>query len=285
MSDKSLDDLFKQAADIAGRLPENLQEAAFNRALDHLLGESGGGRRSPGLERETAPTRVRSSEAAAVRSLLEKIDRTRYPDVGATTRVADRALKVLQLANDDHNLDGLSAQEISEVLTKKFRLPVRPNAVNMALERETGTVDVRQKAGAKVFHLMAPGEAYLKRLRDGEVSGERRSRATQPNKKQTQTRSLDATATHVPTPKEESAKKAPRASGSRPGPKKAVQQLISEGFFDAARTIADIQERLKHKRGHTYTLQDLSPTLVRLLRDGSLSRERNTSGQYEYTKN
>jgi hypothetical protein len=46
--------------------------------------------------------------------------------------------------------------------------------------------------------------------------------------------------------------------------------------------MGDAQEQLRHKRGVRYTLQDLSPAFVRLLRDGRLDRDRNASGQYEY---
>ena len=35
-----LKEIFKQAADIAQQVPENMQEAAFNRALNVLLGET-----------------------------------------------------------------------------------------------------------------------------------------------------------------------------------------------------------------------------------------------------
>ena len=61
-----------------------------------------------------------------------------------------------------------------------------------------------------------------------------------------------------------------------------LEELIDEGFFNEPRTMAETQERLRHKKGIRYTLQDLSPTFVRLLREGRLDRDRNASGQYEY---
>jgi hypothetical protein len=59
-------------------------------------------------------------------------------------------------------------------------------------------------------------------------------------------------------------------------------ELIDEGFFSQARTINEAQEQLRHKRGVRFSLQELSPAFVRLLREGRLDRERNDSGQYEY---
>lgn len=72
-----------------------------------------------------------------------------------------------------------------------------------------------------------------------------------------------------------------RARG-RPGPKAAIGQLLESGYLRSARTISQIQEELQHRRGHRYAVQELSPALVRSVRDGSLTRERNESGQYEY---
>jgi len=71
-------------------------------------------------------------------------------------------------------------------------------------------------------------------------------------------------------------------AGRRRGPKTVVGELIDEGFFKEPRTIGEAQEQLRHKKGVRYTLQDLSPAFVRLLREGRLDRDRNASGQYEY---
>ena len=75
----------------------------------------------------------------------------------------------------------------------------------------------------------------------------------------------------------------PRAASGRPGPKAAVAQLISAGYFRTPRLISTVQEELRHNRGHKYTVQELSPALVRSLREGRLRRERNKHGQYEYS--
>lgn len=54
MNDDGLEAAFKRAAEIAKAVPERFQEAAFNRALDSLLGDA------PPVDRhESAPTKKR----------------------------------------------------------------------------------------------------------------------------------------------------------------------------------------------------------------------------------
>ena len=169
---KDLEKAFLEAAEIAKKLPKNLQEAGFNKAVEQLLGKE---RPASDMRRSHGAGRAKTGDDADVRDiskLVEAIDRTAYPDVGATARVGDRALKVLQLAHQDYNVDELTAGEIATILSRKFRLPTKANSVLKSLDRETVTVDVRSGAGAsRVFHIMAPGEAYLAKLRAGEDVG------------------------------------------------------------------------------------------------------------------
>lgn len=280
MANREIAQAFVAAADIAKKVPKHLQEAAFNRALDHLLAP-----RAPAPDSRQARVSRKSTEVVSVaashaRDLLSQIDRTRYPDVGTTARIADRALKVLQLADADLGVDGLSAAEIADILTKKFRLPVRANSIIKALERENETVDIRHSGErGRTFHLMAPGEDYLARLRAGEAPARGRQRGTPVKHSGAARKSTGKREKAAPR----SVRPAPKRTSGRPGPKAAVGQLISSGFFKTARTISEIQGELKHKRGHSYTLQELAPALVRSLRDQTLLRERNSSGQYEYT--
>lgn len=285
MADHDLEKAFLEAAEIAKKLPKNLQEAGFNRAVEQLLGKA-----SPasGRPRSRGLSRGRTGETAGARDvsgLVEAIDRTAYPDVGATRRVGDRALKVLQLADQDHGVDGLTAGEIATILSRKFRLPTKANSVLKALDRETETVDVRSGAGtSRVFHIMAPGEAYLAKLRAGEDVGRGRAAAGATRKK-TGSRK-EKTPAKKAVPKKKAGRKnvtAKKAAG-RPGPKAAIGQLLGAGFLRSGRTISEIQEELQHRRGHRYSVQELAPALVRSIRDASLARERNSEGQYEYSQ-
>lgn len=279
-----LDKIFAKAAEIAQKLPDNLQEAAFNRALDELLGESQSGRRAAKARSASKGKKSANEKGPAADELgdiIGLIDRTKYPDIGDTGRTADRALKVLQLANDDLGIDGLSASQIAEILTKKFRLPVKSNAVQMALQRESQTVDVGAGPGGKnLFHIMAPGDEYLANLRAGDVTPTTRKAKKAAKKK---TKKKTSVRKKISGKKKSSKKSAKRKSSSL-GPKAAIGKLIEAGYFGQARQISEIQEELKHTRGHTFSVQELSPALIRCVRDESLSRVRNESGHYEYAK-
>jgi hypothetical protein len=285
MTKNDLEKAFLEAAEIAKKLPKNLQEAGFNRALEQLLGKrsssDGEGWRTEAPNRLGAQGQNTNKGERNAAKLIDAIDRTSYPDIGATKRVADRALKVLQLAHQDYGVDGLTAAEIATILSRKFRLPVKTNSVNKALERETDTVDIRSDPGSsRVFHIMAPGDVYLHNLRSGKEGTLTQTFSAKEAKK--------ASARKSPTTRESTETKKPtngvtrKKTSSRPGPKAAVIQLIELGFFRAARTVSDIQQEMKHKRGHHYSLQELAPALVRSIRDGSLTRERNDTGHYEY---
>lgn len=289
MAEKDLEKAFLEAAEIAKKLPKNLQEAGFTRAVEELLRKSpsagaGGGRsdRTSRRRRNTATDRGSSDTEA----LMNAIDRTAYPDMDATERVADRALKVLHLVYHDHGTDGLTAAKIAAILSTKFRLPATASAVKMALVREKSTVDIRAGSDrSRVFHIMAPGEAYLEKLRSGEESGPplnpKKNRARKKAIAHSANTKRKAASTIV-TVKKATSKKA----RGRPGPKAVVSQLLESGFFRTTRTISDVQKELKHRRGHSYTVQELSPALVRSIRDKdvSLKRERNDAGQYEYSQ-
>lgn len=283
---KDLEKAFLEAAEIAKKLPKNLQEAGFNKAVEQLLGKE-----QPAYDTRQSKRAVRAKteKGADVRDnskVLEAIDRTAYPDIGATARVGDRALKVLQLAHQDHDVDGLTAGEIATILSRKFRLPTKANSVLKALDRETDTVDVRSGAGAsKVFHIMAPGEAYLAKLGAGKDVGRgQQGGSRKPTKKASKRENTGAKQTVAPSKTTVNKKKTGKKLSGRPGPKAAIGQLLSAGFFRSARTISEIQEELQHRRGHGYSVQELSPALVRSVRDQSLSRERNSEGQYEYSQ-
>jgi hypothetical protein len=285
MPSQDLEDWFSRAAAIAGKVPKNLQEAAFNRALDHLMKPGG----SPNSVTPTGRSgRSKPTGAESVSNVLPNIDRTRLPDIAATSRLADRALKVLQLALHEYNHDGLTAGEISEILTKTFRLPAKVNAVGMALARETTTLDLRREGSRSVFHIMQPGEDYLSSLRSGSPpkhpTGRRtgnpeRGKVKQPDR----VASVAKGKVTADAPKQAS-KERRKGNGltGRPGPKAAIERLIGRGYFGSARTISDVRSELKHALGFDFRIQELAISLVRLLRGGQLKRDRNANEQYEY---
>ena len=68
----------------------------------------------------------------------------------------------------------------------------------------------------------------------------------------------------------------------RPGPTTLVKDLVTAGFFNTPKIINDIQSEIENSQGYRYKSTDLSPVLVRLLRDKIIVREKNAEGQYEY---
>ena len=108
-----LKELFKQAAEIAKQVPESMQEAAFNRAVD-LLTEG-----IPASDKTTTPKKATMRRASQktgdsastapppaddpLSELLGSIDSTQHPGIGAASKVLDRSLMVLQIALHDHD--------------------------------------------------------------------------------------------------------------------------------------------------------------------------------------
>lgn len=68
----------------------------------------------------------------------------------------------------------------------------------------------------------------------------------------------------------------------RAGPKFVLGQLLESGYFAARRTLPEIQAYLKDSHGHDYGSNELSISLLRLIRDARLKREKHLAGQYEY---
>jgi hypothetical protein len=77
---------------------------------------------------------------------------------------------------------------------------------------------------------------------------------------------------------------ASNAQSVRPGPKAVLQELVDGGFFKSPKTIGDIQSHLGKKKGRRYKTTELSPSLLRLIRDTVLDRDENKDGQYEYKR-
>lgn len=273
---EQLKDAFKRAAEIAAVVPEAMQDAAFHRALDQILGSSEPVVRTHGDRRRAEGRADKAAATDPAEQLIDGINRTAYPEIASAAKVLDRALTVLRLAKRDFDIDGLTAPEIAKVLTDQFRQRTSRQAVAQALGAAHTMVDTRSRGRTTVYRIMQDGEDYLDRGGDQDQPKEtgkavptrrRRRRPGRGAKASTKTSGQNSTTT--------------RATRRR-GPKTVLGELIDEGFFGEARTINDAQEQLRHKKGVRFTLQELSPAFVRLLREGRLDRDRNSSGQYEY---
>jgi hypothetical protein len=68
----------------------------------------------------------------------------------------------------------------------------------------------------------------------------------------------------------------------RPGPMNYILELVSDGFFDGPKSIADVREELRAK-GHFLPLTSLSGPLQRLCQRKTLRRERGVGGVFAYS--
>ena len=79
---------------------------------------------------------------------------------------------------------------------------------------------------------------------------------------------------------EKKKKKAPSGTGAPA----TLSQLLSTTFFDKPRTINDLIEHCKHNLARTFKANEFSGKLGRMVRNGELTRKKNTDKQYEYKK-
>lgn len=302
---ESLKELFAKAAETASVVPENMQEAAFHRALDALQAEAGAaeaaekrpqGKTTSGATDSTAS----ASDAGSVVERFQQLSRERARAVDSEESARGRAMALLRVARDELGVDGMSAPEIASVLTDKFRWRVTRQAIGQALDTAGRMVD-RVKVGRAVsYRLMSEGERWLD-TSESERDQASPSGASGGRKRSTRKAAKKKTASKT-SKRASGARKAERRGGrkqetqspttegngiprrtNRVGPKVAVERLIQSGYFREPRTIGQIQTVLEDQTARKFKPTDLSPTLVRLLRQSALTRSKNSDGQYEYT--
>jgi hypothetical protein len=272
-------EIFRQAAEIAKQVPENMQESAFNRALDLLTGaDSTKKERSSGTTPHTTKNRQVATTAdhqSPVERLKSLIDTTQHPRVASADLVLDRALMVLQIAMRDHDIDGLTPSEIAQLLTDKFRLRTSRPAVSMALGPATNLVNRTPWGRGYQYQIMGPGEEYLAQLGSGHESSSQSSNQKARRPKRQPKRPAKGS---EPT----SNNKTGGGKSTRPGPKKILETLITENFFDSPRDVAQMVDHLQVHYARTYKAKEISAALIRLRREKKLDRSKNDKGNYEY---
>ena len=73
-----------------------------------------------------------------------------------------------------------------------------------------------------------------------------------------------------------------RLSSNRPGAKSALDILFGESYFETKRTQSEIQRFLRESKGYEYSLNELSISLLRVVRKGIRKREKIDDGHYLY---
>lgn len=287
-----MQELFKEAAKIAAVVPEAMQEAAFHRALDMLTGGE-----QP--ERKTTPRREakkRSSSGGGGGSApgsdrvakVSGIPRDEAPEVDQESSVQGRSIALLVAAKREADVDGLTAPEIAKILTEKFRHRTTRQAVTKAMDAAGNMID-RQRNGssAAIYRVMRTGEDWLATPADQRAAsggGGSRLRRRTGTKKASASPPAKATRVKKASGGAKKATSAKKASGAarRTGPKAVLEALINEGYFSEPRGMGDIRQHIRDQRAISFENSDLSPTLIRLLREGKLKRAR-VENQYVYT--
>jgi len=68
----------------------------------------------------------------------------------------------------------------------------------------------------------------------------------------------------------------------REGPKTAVATLIASGYLDEFRGIDEIRQELDHSSGLRFEAKAIATSVLRLLRERQLTRERGDDNTYRY---
>jgi hypothetical protein len=77
---------------------------------------------------------------------------------------------------------------------------------------------------------------------------------------------------------------APKVKKGRPSAATQLEKLLEEGFFNKKRTISEMISHMGTKKGQHFKANEISPPLLRFVRDQKLEREKNADDQYEYVK-
>lgn len=270
---KNIEDAIKKAAEMAELVPENLREAAFNRAFDAILNISSDVAPKRKNTKTSGSEKPQADSTDPVETLLEHLNRTAHPEVAKAPKVLDRALFLLRAARDDFDIDGLGAPQIAKVLTEKFRIKTSRQAVTGALDVAGDKVDLQKISNSVMYRLMQPGDDYLE---VGEFSVPAKKSST----KKTKVKAKKFVRKKATTKNKPNTKKAPKSG--RPGPGEMLKILAADGFFAKSRSMNDITVHCEKTLAHKYSLQDFSTPLRRAVHNGLLKREANKEGQYEY---
>lgn len=256
-----------RAEGITKGMDPDLRPAAFKAAFDLLVGQA-----TPPAQPHSAARAHSASKTptpAAANDLMSVIDRTKHPEVVQERRVLEKSLQLLK-AGRGYGHDYLSAGEIAKILIKKFHIGTTPQAVKQALDKAVTLTNAEQRGGVTYYAIMQLGEDHLaKPESEREKMQFKRSNGRPTRKSKAKEKSGM-----------EGKPKGKRINGS--GPKGIMMQLIQEGFFASPKTIGELRDHIKHKKGHTYETAELSTPLVRLVRDGVLDRTTNPENQYVY---
>ncbi len=157
--------LIERAIEIVRDVEEPYRNSAFNSILAELIRIE---RTSRIVSSEPRKFEERTEEDPVGLFMERAIDASAYSNLfSAKGRLVEKSLAVLLLARDELGLDGLTAAQINEILSKKYRVSkVYTGNINRDLSKKTGfATKIRTQKGWK-FLLMTGGEDHLRQALD-----------------------------------------------------------------------------------------------------------------------
>jgi len=167
----NLKEIVKIANEAVAGIEEPLRGKAFDKILDKLLYESKGSKaRKKSKKSKTRTTKKKDNrkEDDLLKKVSSSLNRSQYPEIYKFTKILDRSLYLLKVLRKEQELDGLSAPQISYILTNIFRIKTSKEAVSMGLMEAKLLVDREQvsiQGGGRTFiyKLMKEGEDHLEK--------------------------------------------------------------------------------------------------------------------------
>lgn len=157
--------LAKKARDQVEQLEEPYKSVAFQTILQDLIQEA---KKAPqtGFKKEKKPVPTDQAEDPVQIFLTTVVDEKNYARLFASKgKLTEKSLAVLKLARDVLGIDGLTASQISEILTKKFRVSkVYRQNVSNDLRKATNYVHRIQSGSDYKYLLMTVGEEHLEEV-------------------------------------------------------------------------------------------------------------------------
>lgn len=159
----SLEEAIKSAAELADLAPEQYRQSTYTAILLNILLSS-----QEGSSRLAKPSQMGQIQTDS--SGQEKMTKAQVADLEydwSSTNVPELSgcvqyLKVIDIAKRDLGIDGLSPQDISQVLKEKFRIIRSENTVGMGLMNYVGKYVNRKKSGvAFIYSITKGGSEYI----------------------------------------------------------------------------------------------------------------------------
>lgn len=130
----------------------------------------------------------------------------------------------------------------------------------------------------RIIEIVLGDDSSQEQAEDAQVNT---NHATTKPRRRKLTRSKSNNKTDTSATGEKTTKKS-RSSGQ--GAPATLTDLVDGNFFNTPKTISDIISHCDENLARRFKANEFSGKLARLTRDGTLSRKKNSDGQYEYTK-